>query len=111
MRDSLRSFINRIVVAPHHEIPNFYGKDVSLAQTIFEKGQKIFELERDSSKSFKAVQTELLEFAEQANLYGLTRQEYTIFNLMRHAGQRHPDLIVGPELVQAIAELDKSGRK
>ncbi|GEM_PF-6319107 len=82
VRESLANKINRVVIAPYTELPNFYGKDTQIVQSIFDKGQVVFEREKDPRKSFEAIGPELKSFEEQITLYGMTRQEYVFLKLM-----------------------------
>ena len=104
VRESIGSRINRVIIAPFGEIPNFDGKDTTITETILEKGQRIFEVQQDRRKALEFVKPEVQIFQDQANLYGLTRQEYAFLNMVGRA-ENHPSLITGPELIKAIQEL------
>lgn len=105
VRDSLTEKLNRVALVPAKEVPNFYGKDPTALQTIYEKGNEMFKEKGDRKTVLEAIRPEIEDFKDQGRLYGLTRAEYSFLRIIQREGQEHPDLIVGPELLTEAARL------
>lgn len=105
VRESLGNTINRIVIAPYTELPKFSEKDITIAEQILSKGQEIYGEIRDKAIVFKALTPELSAFRDQAMLYGLTRQEYAILEIL-NSSLDSPALIRSQDLREAINDID-----
>ena len=81
----MEDHVGRVAVGSYRELPNFYEKDSRIGNEIFERGQEIFERERDREKVLKSVGPMIREFEETAGLYGLTRAEYSLLKIYNNA--------------------------